>query len=68
MRRKNKQEYYVLHYDTKTNEYLNKIELKTLNIAFKEFINAKHINENDRIELIYAPIDNTRDNKIIITK
>ena len=55
--RRHKLEWYVLHYDVKTTEYLNEIEFKFYEDALKEFNNAIPINDDDRIELIYSPLD-----------
>lgn len=69
--RKNCKDWYVLHYNTKTTEYLNEIVFKTLEEAKKEFNEATFLCDEDRIELIFSPEENDKeyyDNIIIDCK
>jgi hypothetical protein len=70
--RGNELEFYVLHIDTNTDEYLNDIEFKTYKDAREEFNKATRINKNDRIELIFSPDletnDKYQDNEVLMTK
>lgn len=50
--------FYVLHYELTTSAYLNEIYFLDFKTAVMEFLGAKPINENDRVELIYSPMDN----------
>lgn len=53
--RANKKDWYVLKYNTKTTEYNNEIVFKTLNEAYKEFMNTNPTCLDERIELIFSP-------------
>lgn len=61
--------FYVLHYDTKTTKYHNRIVFKTYKEAKKEFDEDNYFwTPTDRIELIFSPEDNSIDNKIMDKK
>lgn len=49
--------FYVLHYDVKTGKYLNEIISVPLKTAIALYDGSVPLNENDRIELIFAPVD-----------
>lgn len=65
---KDEMAFYVLHYDIKTNKYLNEIVFKTLYEAVKEFTKAEPKIPQDRIELIYSSLDEKIDNVIVAYK
>lgn len=48
-------QWYVLRYDVKTTEYKNEIVFKTYKQALKEFKNTMPHDENERVELMFAP-------------
>ena len=56
-RANNDNEFYVLHYDVETSDYLNEIVFTDLKTAVAIFEGSTQINENDRIELIFSPDD-----------
>lgn len=56
--------WYVLHWDMKTNKYLNDIVFTDFSSAIKQFKEAEFLNENDRIELIYSSEDEDEPNFI----
>ena len=65
----NTNSFYVLHYDTKTTEYHNRIVFKTYKEAKKEFDEDNYFwTPTDRIELIFSPEDESIDNKIMDKK
>ena len=62
-------DWYVLHYDTKTTDYLNDIEFSTLKDAWEKFKEEEHYNESDRIEIIFAPefADEEFEDNVVVT-
>lgn len=59
-------EYYVLHYDVETTEYLNPIVFSNYKDALDKYKLERFYNSNDRIELIYSPIDG--ENRVLKSK
>ena len=48
-------DWYVLHYDLDTTDYLNDIEFSNLADAWKKFKSEKPYSVSDRVELMFAP-------------
>ena len=48
-------DWYVLHYDVDTGDYLNEIEFSNLADAWELFKGEKPYTINDRVELVFAP-------------
>ncbi len=67
MKRKNNKEFYVLHYDLKTTEYLNEIEFVNLNTAIMQYKGTTP-KKGERIEIMYAPVNNCENNAVIAWK
>ena len=51
----NKEEYYVLCYDTKTTTYHNEPIFRRLSDAIQEYFETTPLNEFDRVEILYFP-------------
>jgi hypothetical protein len=66
--RRNNLDWYVLHYNTKTTEYMNEIEFMNYDDALEKFINEKPYSSDDRVELIFSPTedDETYENNLVI--
>ena len=61
LKRADYKDWYVLRYNLKTTEYNNEIVFKTYNEAVEEFKNSLPNNEDERVELIFAPEKNDKE-------
>lgn len=57
-KRSQHKDFYVLHYNMVTTEYLNDIVFMTYDEAKALYEQSKSISVEDRVELIFAPADN----------
>lgn len=64
----NKEEYYVLCYDTKTTTYHNEIIFRSLSNTIQEYFETTPLNEFDRVEIIYSPQIEEGDNEVLTYK
>lgn len=67
-KRSNHLDWYVLHYNTKTTAYMNEIEFMTYDEAIEKYHNEKPYSYDDRVELIFAPIEDDEEfeNNIVV--
>lgn len=66
--RQNELEWYILHFNVLTTDYENEIIFTTYEEALNNFLKAKPYHCYDRIELIYSPMDETKENVVIFSK
>ena len=62
-------DWYVLHYDTETTDYLNDIEFSNLKDAWEKFKGEEPMSKSDRVELIFAPefSDDEFEDNVVVT-
>lgn len=66
--RQSELEWYVLHFNVLTTDYENEIIFTTYEEALAKFLKAKPYHCYDRIELIYSPMDQIKDNVVVFSK
>jgi len=69
--RGNAKDFYVLRFDTKTTYYNNDIVFKEYDKALEEFMSTKPNYKDERVELIFSPMDNDElygENEMIMYK